>query len=334
MALFSYIVSISSYNLNMKKLKRPLLIFFGSLLVIILIGPFLIPVPALKNVVPVQELSDPDSLFIEINGIDFHYKISGDGEIPVILLHGFGASAYSWHEVLDQFGGDYTVYAYDRPAFGLTERPIEWEGDNPYSRAASVAQLLALMNAWGVEQAILVGNSAGGGVAMEFALAYPESVLKLILVSPAVSDGKGGRYNNLRPLFNTPQMQRLGPLLVREVQEYGLEMLDDAWHDLEKRPAETLEAYQIPLQAENWDKGLWYYSTADNVSDLPDRLDEFSMPVLILAGDDDRIVATQRSIDLALKIPGSKLVILPGCGHVPQEECPQDFMDALVAFIK
>ena len=85
--------------------------------------PFLVPVSALDGLVTETEFADPDSKFIEINDVTVHYKEMGTGETTFILLHGFGASTYSWREVMDDFSQHGRVIAYDRPAFGLTERP-------------------------------------------------------------------------------------------------------------------------------------------------------------------------------------------------------------------
>jgi hypothetical protein len=87
----------------------------------------------------------------------------------------------------------------------------------------------------------------------------------------------GGHFNRYGWLVNTPQMQRLGPWLVREIQAWGMQMLDDAWHDLDKRPQETVELYRKPLQVENWDVALWHYSTAGGEASLRERLDELDM---------------------------------------------------------
>jgi alpha-beta hydrolase superfamily lysophospholipase len=129
----------------------------GSLLLIILaillIGPFLVPVPPLENTVPAKSLKDADSLFIEVNGVDVHYKKFGEGEPVFILLHGFGASLFSWREVTEPLAEFGTVIAYDRPAFGLTERPMEWDGESPYSQDAQVELVVGLMDALGIEQA-------------------------------------------------------------------------------------------------------------------------------------------------------------------------------------
>ncbi len=87
---------------------------------------------------------------------------------------------------------------------------------------------------------------------MEFTLAHPDRVEALILVSPAVSDRKNfsAKYPDLIIL---PQVQRLGPLLVRRIADTGLETLADAWHDPSRQPADTIPLYTKPLQAENWD---------------------------------------------------------------------------------
>lgn len=156
----------------MKPWQRNLLIALAVLLLVLLAGPFLVLVPELTTTSSERELADPDSRFIALNGLTVHYKEAGQGGRAFILLHGFGASAYSWQNVLGDFASQARVVAYDRPAFGLTSRPMpaEWlDGENPYSAAANVELLAALMDSLGMEKAILVGNSAGGGAAISFA---------------------------------------------------------------------------------------------------------------------------------------------------------------------
>jgi len=316
----------------MKKVIRWVGIFLGIILIILLIGPFLIPVPTLENTVPPEALADADSQFIEINGLNVHYKKYGSGEPTFILLHGFGASLFSWREVtapLAEFG---TVIAYDRPAFGLTERPMEWDGINPYSQEAQVELVIGLMDALGVEKAILVGNSASGTISMLTALKYPQRVESLILVDPAVYAG-GGAPSWSRPLLKTPQMNRLGPLFARQIQTRGPELVELAWYDPSKITPEIMEGYQKPLRVENWDKALWYLTTSSRESSLAERLDEFTLPILVITGDDDRIVPTEQSVRLAGELPNASLVVIPQSGHVPHEETPAEFMQAVIDFL-
>ncbi len=106
-----------------KRIIKILGIIFGIFLLLFLIVPFLIRIPILKDVVSPEQLADADSKFIQVNGLNVHYKIYGQGEPVIVLLHGFGASLFSWREVTGPLSKLGAVIAYDRPAFGLTERP-------------------------------------------------------------------------------------------------------------------------------------------------------------------------------------------------------------------
>jgi pimeloyl-ACP methyl ester carboxylesterase len=248
------------------------------------------------------------------------------------LLHGFGASLYSWQAVMEPFSRLGKVIAFDRPGFGLAERPLTWEGQNPYSPEAQIELVIGLLDHFGVQQAILVGNSAGGAASMQVALAHPERVSGLILVSPAVYSG-GGTPAWARPLLATPQMRHLGPLLARQIRARGPELVKIAWHNPALLPAEMLELYQKPLHVENWDRALWEFTLASRPSDLAERLKEFTLPVLVIAGADDRIIPTLDSVRLANELPNARLVVIADSGHVPHEERPAAFMDAVINFL-
>jgi pimeloyl-ACP methyl ester carboxylesterase len=319
----------------MKKALRVIGSVLVVILLVLLVGPFLMPIPPLTDTQSPEALADPDSRFVRINGVNIHYKIAGQGEPAIILLHGFGASTFSWREVLQPLSRLGTVVAYDRPAFGLTERllPGQWTGENPYSPAAQVDLLFGLMDELGIQKAILVGNSAGGTVAISAALAKPERVQALVLVDAAVYT-TGGSSPLLRALFQLPQMDRIGPLFVRSISVRGMEILNMAWHDPSRITDEIKAGYRKPLMADHWDVGLWQMTKTSRSSDLAVRLADIQPPVLVVTGDDDRIVPTENSLRLAKDIPGAQLVVFKNCGHVPQEECPQDFLQAVEPYIQ
>ena len=318
----------------MKRWQKNLLIVLAVILVIVLIGPFLIPVPELQGLSAEQALADPDSQFMDINDVTVHYKEMGQGDTTFILLHGFGASLFSWHAVMQPLAEQGRVIAYDRPAFGLTERPMpgEWTGESPYSMDANVELLLGLMDSLNVEQAILVGNSAGGSVSVAFALKYPERVQALILVDPALGDYGGRLPAWIMPLMASPQLRRVGPLLVRSIADSGNDTIRLAWHNPSLITPETFEGYRKPLQTYNWDRALYEFTIAARTLDL--KLAELKMPVIVIAGDDDRIIPTENSVQASKDIPGSQLVLVPACGHVPHEECPAVFMEAVTGFLE
>jgi len=304
----------------------------------LLIVPLLYQAPPLTGTVTERELADPDSRFVEVNGVTVHYKEMGQGEPVFILLHGFGASEFSWREVMEPLSTSGRVIAYDRPAFGLTERPMEgnWTGTNPYSVQGNVELLDGLMDELGVDKAILVGNSAGGVIAAAYAIEHPERVQGLVLVDPAVGNGSRGPIPQWAvSLMASPQIRHIAPLLVRTIAgDMGNDTIRMAWHDPSRIDPEVYEGYRKPLRANNWDTALYEFTLAGNPANYSGSLANLTMPVLVVTGDDDRIVPTKQSIQVSREIPGAELVVLKDCGHVPQEECPDQFMTSVQSFLE
>jgi len=304
------------------------------LVLLVLAGPFFIPIAPLENTFSAEELADPDSRFVEVNGLKIHYKIRGQGEPVFLLFHGFSANVCTWQNVMTPLTRIGTVVAYDRLASGLTQRllPGDWQGENPYSPAQQVAQAIGLMDALGIEKAIFIGNSAGGNVALQTALAHPERVGALILVGATVYGGAGAP-GWLLPLFKTPQMDHLGPLSARWLESQGERLLELAWHDPKRASPEIREGYKKTFQVTNWDLALWELTKATHPTGLPDQLHTLSVPTLVLTGDDDRVASPELSRKLAKDIPGATFKIIPECGHLPQEERPALFLEAVQKFV-
>jgi pimeloyl-ACP methyl ester carboxylesterase len=321
-------------NKIMRKVLKVILYVIGIFIIIFVLLPLIIPIPAVKGTEPASTFADSDSRFVEINGINVHYKQYGEGIPAIFLLHGFGASTFSWREVAPHLQNFGSVIAYDRPGFGLTDRPLpdSWLGENPYGTQGQVNMLIAFMDHFKVQKAILVGNSAGGTVALATALQHPDRVEGIVFVDAAI-------YQNspvpewAKVIMRSKQASRIGPLFLRGFGKSGEKVIYTAWHDPSKVTPETIEGYKTPLQVNNWDIGLWQFSSAPQISNLEARLNELKMPVLVATGDDDRIVPTELSVRLGKEIPESKFVLFKACGHVPQEECPDQFMNAIEPFI-
>ncbi|MBN1429150.1 MAG: alpha/beta hydrolase [Anaerolineae bacterium] len=295
-----------------------------------LVGPLLIPYQSVPGSVAPQALAGPDSRFMTINGVSIHYERYGQGEPVFILLHGTLANTYTWHEVIESLARIGTVIAYDRPPFGLSSRPMpgEWEGESPYSYESQVAILIGLMDELNISQAILVGNSMGGSIAMLTAQRHPDRVQALILAAPAQTSH--GFPDAIRWLFATPQMRRLGPLFLRsQVEQFGMELYAKSWHDPSRIQVEDTDAYMAMLHIQNWDRGLWELLAAAKPFETILDAQAITVPTLVITGNDDRVLGTAANEDLAGKIPGAQLEVIAECGHVPQEECPDDFMDAV-----
>ncbi|MBU0493113.1 MAG: alpha/beta hydrolase [Chloroflexi bacterium] len=320
----------------MKRILAVVLIALAVFVLAVLVVPLVVPLPPAPGTVPPEQLAAADSRFVDVNGLRVHVETAGSGESTLVLLHGFAASTYSWREVMAPLAEHGTVVAFDRPAFGQTERPIpgEWTGQDPYGFDAQVALTVGLLDELGVEKAVLVGNSAGGTVAVATALRYPERVSALVLVDPAIYGHGGGLPDWARPILSSPQMRWYGPLLVRALlPSWGEGFGRSAWHDPAGLTPEMWAGYTRPLQAENWDRAFWEYLLAARSPDLASRLDEVRMPTLVITGDDDRIVPTAQSVRLAGELPNAELVVVPNCGHIPHEECPAAFLLAVSDFL-
>jgi len=298
-----------------------------------MIIPYLIPLPKPAEAGTPGDLADPDGLFAEIDGIEVHYKLWPGGDRSLVLLHGFGASLFSWREVAPELAGNRTVLAFDRVGFGLTERPLpgDWDRGNPYTAEAAVNLTLAIMDDLGIGRAVLIGHSAGGTLATLVALEHPELVEALVLVDPAIYQ-EGHRIPGI--LGRIPPFRRILRLFIGSIGTWGRSILNRSWHDPTRITPEILEGYEKPLRVENWDVALLEFTLASRNLKLAERVGSLDLPVLVVTGDDDRIVPTEDSIRLAGEIPGCLLSVIPECGHLPHEERPEAFLDALLPFIK
>ena len=310
------------------------ILIVGAIVAAILIAPFLIPIPELKDTVDPELLADGDSKFVKLENVNLHYKLAGEGLPPVILLHGFGASLFSWREVFEPLAEDFRVVAFDRPAFGLTSRPLgkEIRYFNPYSMKGQVDLTIALMDYLDIDKAILIGNSAGGLTALEVAIAHPERVVGLVMVDAAIymNDSENLLF---KILTKTPQGRHLGPLVSRSFLGNSGNLLELAWYDPSKLTPDVIEGYEKPLKAKDWDRALWELTLARERFDIA-TVKQVEIPTLVLSGDSDRIVPVENAVRLAADLPNATLHIFAETGHVPHEERPQEFLEVVVPFIR
>ncbi|MEZ4865569.1 MAG: alpha/beta hydrolase [Caldilineaceae bacterium] len=306
------------------------------LFLLVAIGPFFVPISSLEGVGSAQAAAAPESQFITIpftgtDGIEIHYLADEpqDGqEATFVLLHGSVYNAFTWNQVIDFFDKQGRVIAYDQVPYGLSEKLAvgDWTGPNPYSVDAAITQLFTLLDTLGVEKVILIGNSYGGVLAAQAALTHPERVEALIFVDAAVY------VQETIPawLLNSPQMQRLGPLFGRMIG--GNEaFIRQTYRDPTQIDDARMRLTLIHQEVERWDEAIWNYlqEWSSSTVDVTGQLSSIQQPALVITGDSDTIVPIADSERLANTLPNANYVVLSECGHVPQEECPAQFTDAV-----
>jgi pimeloyl-ACP methyl ester carboxylesterase len=314
--------------------RRPVLVL--ALAAAVLGGPLLVPPASAPDTLPPQQLADPDSRFARLGGVEVHHKVAGAPEAPaVVLLHHFYGNVATWRHVQAELADDHRVVAYDRPAFGLTERPprSRWNGTNPYTRSASARITVGLLDEYDIERAVLVGSSAGGTSALETYARSPERVRALVLVAPAIT-GDVGPPPAVRRVMRSPQLRRLGPRVVQRLAgEITAERVSGSWADPSRVGEADVEAYARPLRVEGWHVGYWELFSAEPPPDLAGLLRRIEVPTLVVSGDRDRVISPAANRRTAAAIPGAEYVELPRCGHTPQEECPERFNEVVRGFI-
>ena len=313
--------------------------WFGlGLLGVLLIGPFLIPVNTSGTMTKEQAASEiwgGKSKWVELAGHEVHYVEAGDpdSERLIVLMHGFGASAYSYRDVLEPLSVLGHVIAYDRAAFGFTERPTSWE-INPYGAEGQLQVLDELIAKFGVgKEVFIVGHSAGGNLAASYTVDNPERLSGSVLYAPAVLGGGGGP-SWLNWIYSIPQINHIGPALVSSIATNGLDLLYLSYNDPDSVTEQTLAGYTQPLKVAGWERAFWEFNRAPRNTGVSETLSEINIPTLVLTGDNDLVVETADSIEVAGMISGAELVVIPQTGHLPNEESPEEFAQAVIDFVE
>ncbi len=259
---------------------------------------------------------------VEIPGAKVRSLVSGEGTEHVICLHGLGSNKASFFQTVSALTPDHTVHAIDLPGFGASSKPARAGYDSRYFSRA----VLGYMDAMGLDRAHLVGNSMGGRIALEVALADPDRALTVSLLAPALAFRKRRELVPLVKLVRPELAAIPHPIRAARVRAYfwGLfarpERLDPAAADVAAdefcrtyrsrtaRIAFFAALRNIYLDAPHGKRGLWT------------RLAELRPPSLFVWGEQDRLVPAAFSRHVADALPTSRQVVLPECGHVPQVE--------------
>ena len=270
---------------------------------------------------------------VTLHGHDVGYRMAGEGPV-VLLIHGMAGSSRTWREVMPLLAREHTVIAPDLLGHGESAKPL---GD--YSLGAYASGLRDLVvGALGVERATIVGQSLGGGVAMQLAYQHPELCERLVLVG---SGGLGREVSWILRMLTLPAAEYLMPIFFprflrdrgdrvsRFLGERGIRAphLAEMWRAYASlTEPESRQAFVRTLRAVI-DPGGQTVSAADRLYLAA------AVPTLILWGDRDDIIPVEHARRAHELMPGSRLEIFEGAGHFLHVEEPARFVEVLADFI-
>lgn len=246
------------------------------------------------------------------SGVRIYYEEQGprDPKAPALLLtHGFSATLRMWDSQIAPLENRWRVLRWDMRGHGQSDSP---EDPNAYTHEATVGDMVAVLDACGVERAVIGGLSLGGYMSLELYRAHPGRVRALVLCDT----GPGYRKDDARAGWN-----RYAESFAQKFDEKGLAALGPS---AEVKIAKHRDARGLALAA----RGILIQRDARVMESLP----SISVPTLLVVGAEDKPFLTGMKY-MADKIPGAKHVVIEGAGHAANIDQPARFNEALVEFL-
>lgn len=259
------------------------------------------------------------------------YEKTGKGA-PVLLIHGFGASTFTWRHIAPTLAQNHEVVAVDLKGFGQSDKPL----DEQYSIFDQASLLKQLILDHDLRNLTIVGHSFGGGVALMLALdddpQLEGRVSKLVLLDTIA-------YPQDIPVFfkmlDTPVVSHLGVRVVPPSVQARV-ALRIAYLDNSKIHDEDVEMYAAPLRTAAGKHAIIHSArqiVPERMNEISERYRSISVPTLIAWCDHDRIVPLDVGLKLRRTLPHARLKIIKGCGHMPQEEQPAATLGLIQDFL-
>jgi pimeloyl-ACP methyl ester carboxylesterase len=263
--------------------------------------------------------------------IKLYYREEGSGP-PLLLIHGFGASTFTWRRVAPDLARTNRVILVDLKGFGQSDKPFD-ERYSVYDQAELLAELIEEKD---LRDLTLVGHSFGGGIALLLALEANSRlqgrIARLVLLDSIA-------YPQNIPVFfrmlDVPVVSQLGIRMVPPSVQTRV-ALRIAYFDDSKITPEEIEAYAAPLKTAAGKHAIIHSArqiVPEDIETLSDRYKTIELPTLIMWCDHDRIVPLEVGLKLRRTLPNSTLKLVQDCGHMPQEEQPESTLRLLRDFI-
>jgi pimeloyl-ACP methyl ester carboxylesterase len=271
--------------------------------------------------------------FLELHGDRVAYRDEGSGEV-LLFIHGMAGSSDAWRELIPRLAKNYRVVAPDLLGHGQSVKP---RGD--YSLGAFAVSLRDLLDELGIARATIVGHSLGGGVAMQFIYQHPDYCERLILIS---SGGLGNDVGWILRLLSAPGAEFILPIIAPSpVLKVGNKI--GSWFTSSgmraPRASEIWRAYSSFSDRPTRDAFLrTLRSVVDYRGQAVSALNRLhirsELPTLAIWGDDDQIIPAEHGHAAMAVRPGGRLEVLPGVGHFPHVEAPNEVADIIDDFMR
>lgn len=256
--------------------------------------------------------------FIQIDGNKIRYLESGDSKNILVLVHGLGASAERWNNVIPKFAKHYHVIVPDLIGFGYSDKPIV-----DYTPDFFSTFLGKFFDALEIKRPNVIGSSLGGQIAAEYASAHPNNIEKLILVSPS------GVMKQSTPALDAYIMAALYPN--EQSAKNAFEMMESSGNQVDDRIVHGfVERMQLP------NAKLAFMSTVlglKNSEVITPKLHTINSPTLIIWGSKDPVIPIQYAESFALSIKDCRFYRMDNCGHTPYVQDPDAFSSIVLEFL-
>lgn len=272
-----------------------------------------------KSDIPVEELkakyANEESRFIEIDDMQVHYRIEGNGP-PLVLLHGTSASLHTWDVWVEELRSEFTIIRLDLPAFGLTGP----NNAHDYSMAYYSKFLDKFLTSMGVDTCYLAGNSLGGAIAWHYTLDYPAKVAKLILIDaagyPRLATKQPFIFKLARNDYAAAVLKKLTPRFM------VANNLKAVYHEDGKITEELVDRYYELLLREGNREAFVSRSKSKSV-DRSGEISSIKCPTLILWGEHDSWISVDNAYNFQKDISDVQVIVYGNAGHIPMEEIPE-----------
>jgi len=282
------------------------------------------PVAALK-----EQWAPAPSKFIDINGLSVHLRDEGleDDPVPVMLIHGTSSSLHTWEPWVKALKKDRRVITMDLPGFGLTGP----NADGDYSNAMYTRFILALMDKLHLSRVVLGGNSLGGEIAWNVAVAAPQRIEKLILVDAA---GYPFTPKSIPLGFQIARMPIMSWFMDHTLPRSMMEQsVKNVFGNPDKVTPELVDRYVAMTRRAGNRAALRQRIKSLDLGDHSEEIKTIHKPTLIIWGGKDQLIPPENASLFERDIAGSKLIMFDDLGHVPQEENPVVTVAAVKIFL-